>query len=88
MNRKNRFNEESFAYRLFYPVISVKRSRPEKQKPTPEIPVRICPHCGYKMQTWSGGDISCTRCENDIRKGETRSLRELSGDMGLQAEKM
>jgi hypothetical protein len=88
MNRKNRFNEESFAYRHFYPVISVKRSRPGRQTLSPEIPVRTCPHCGYKIQTWSGGDISCTRCENDIWKGETRSLRELSGEMGLPAEKL
>jgi len=34
------------------------------------IPVRICPHCGYEIRTWINGDLSCTRCENDIRSGE------------------
>jgi len=34
------------------------------------IPVRICPHCGYEIRTWINGDLSCTRCENDIRPGE------------------
>ena len=34
------------------------------------IPIRICPHCGYEIRTWILGDLSCTRCENDIRPGE------------------
>jgi hypothetical protein len=34
------------------------------------IPIRICPHCGYEIRTWILGDLTCTRCENDIRTGE------------------
>jgi len=34
------------------------------------IPIRICPHCGYEIRTWILGDLTCTRCENDIRNGE------------------
>lgn len=34
------------------------------------MPIRICPHCGYEIQTWILGELSCTRCENDIHPGE------------------
>jgi hypothetical protein len=34
------------------------------------IPIRTCPHCGYEIRTWIHGDLSCTRCENDIHPGE------------------
>ena len=34
------------------------------------VPIRICPHCGYEIRTWILGDITCTRCENDILNGE------------------
>lgn len=88
MRQKHRINEDLFSYRIFYQGISVKKSRSGKQVQLPEIPVRICPHCGYEMRTWSGGEISCIRCENDLRKGETRNLRKISGEMGLPAEKM
>lgn len=33
------------------------------------VPIRICPHCGYEIRTWILGDITCTRCENDILIG-------------------
>ncbi|MEI8331300.1 MAG: hypothetical protein WCF90_06600 [Methanomicrobiales archaeon] len=34
------------------------------------MPIRICPHCGYEIQTWILGEHSYTRCENDIHPGE------------------
>ncbi|MDP3565382.1 MAG: hypothetical protein Q8R70_12930 [Methanoregula sp.] len=34
------------------------------------MPIRICPHCGYEIQTWILGELSCIRCENDILPGE------------------
>lgn len=36
----------------------------------PVTPIRICPHCGYEIRTWILMNLSCTRCENDIRPGE------------------
>jgi hypothetical protein len=42
----------------------------KKRTPHPAIPVRVCPHCGYEVRTWIEGNISCTRCENDIGAGE------------------
>jgi hypothetical protein len=36
------------------------------ENPDTAIPIRICPHCGYEIRTWINGDLSCTRCENDI----------------------
>lgn len=54
------------------------------------MPVRICPHCGYEIRTWILGDLSCTRCENDIRPGEgTGSARcyrvsDITSDAGFR----
>ena len=49
----------------YTPVQPVSRDIPDHA-----IPVRICPHCGHEMRTWIHGDLSCTRCENDLRPGE------------------
>jgi hypothetical protein len=48
------------------------RNAPSQSETIPDsfMPVRICPHCGYEIRTWILGDLSCTRCENDIRPGE------------------
>jgi hypothetical protein len=35
-----------------------------------EMPIRICLHCGYEIRTRIDGDLSCTRCENDLNPGE------------------
>jgi hypothetical protein len=86
MRRRNQINEDSFSYSTFHYGIPVKRLRSGKRIQASEIPVRICPHCGYEMRTWGSGEISCTRCENDIRAGETKSLREICREMGIPTE--
>jgi len=55
--------------------------------PQPAIPVRICPHCGYEIRTWSRGNVSCTRCENDIGTGEAAgNIPETCREMGMPME--
>lgn len=58
---------------------SIKILKGNNRTPAPQVscinsdtvmPIRICPHCGYEIQTWILGELSCTRCENDIRPGE------------------
>ena len=50
--------------------IPVPASAASAETPGEAIPIRICPHCGYEIRTWILGDLTCTRCENDIRTGE------------------
>jgi len=54
-----------------------------------DVPIRICPHCGYEIRTWILGDLTCTRCENDIHIGKGKELilyfraSDMSCDTGL-----
>jgi hypothetical protein len=58
---------------------SIKGLKGNDRMPAPQVlcsnsdtvmPIRICPHCGYEIQTWILGELSCSRCENDIHPGE------------------
>ena len=85
--RRNQIDEDSLVYSIFHQRISVNNSFAKKRMQSLEIPIRICPHCGHQMRTWTGGDISCTRCENDIAAGEkTQSLPDVYRDIGLSIE--
>jgi hypothetical protein len=87
MRQRPQINKDSISYNIFHQGISVNTLFTRKRMQSPEIPIRICPHCGHQMRTWTGGDISCTRCENDIVAGEkAKNLRDVCREMGLSME--